>query len=436
MFSTPTTWDAPISHCFRDIVSKAGFGENKLHKVALGLTEPEAAAVCTCRTRTVGKIHKGHVVLSIDAGGGTTDLAFVKATANTADSLTLEELHPVDGIGVGSAIIDREFAKLIHDRMKRHPDALSKLPQGFPLKASQSDGFQAWKHALGSKDWDRSQNDLLIEVSGLEKSYSNEDLGIKQGRLSFTRQQLESCFDIILKEIKGVIKRALDNFEGNNRLAGIARHVNHIVLSGGLGSSDYVLKELTTYINDLGKKANSCVAGSRVLRTKGNARMVVVEGLLYDRRTEARALREHIARANYGIIVEEPRSRGSAQCSTSPTIRWLVKFGETIQVGKPTTVEITKRLEKSDRGKWAEKIVWLEDESSDQLPTDVQNGWKEGMKELYSVDIETRQDTKSRIFWRRGKKASRNCDFKLTLVVGPSGDCVVEVSGSGIKRSG
>ncbi|KAI8682645.1 hypothetical protein NCS56_00387700 [Fusarium sp. Ph1] len=149
-------------------------------------------------------------------------------------------------------------------------------------------------------------------------------------------------------------------------------------------------------------------------------------------------LGEHIARANYGIIVEKPRPEESAPSKNTKrypvdtTIRWLVKFRETIQVDRAITVDITKRLEKSDQGKWTEKIVWLKGESS-YLPTNVKEGWTCGMKELHSVDIEVRQ-TQTR--WGWGRTPCRNRDFKLMLVVGPSGDCVVEVSENVIKRSG
>lgn len=187
IFSTPMTWLAPASHCFRGIVSKAGFGEQKLHRVMLRPTEAEAAVVFTCQPKTVGKVQKGDVVLSIDAGGGTTDIAFLKATADTTNSLTLETIHPVTGMGVSSMGIDYEFENLIEDRIKKHPKARSELPRNFAVRASQSDGFQACKHALGPKVCNQSDEIFDIEVAGLEESYSNQDLGIQRGRLSFTR---------------------------------------------------------------------------------------------------------------------------------------------------------------------------------------------------------------------------------------------------------
>lgn len=187
VFSTPATWNAPISHCFKDIVSKAGFGEHKLHKATLGLTEPEAAALSTCQPGIVGQVRKDDVILSIDAGGGTTDIAFVKATDNTNSCLALDEIHPVSGVGVGSTRIDSEFAKLIQDRIKNHPEARLELPRYFALKASQSVGFLLYKHKLGPDVGQKADDTFAIRVKELQESYSNQSLGIQRGKLIFTR---------------------------------------------------------------------------------------------------------------------------------------------------------------------------------------------------------------------------------------------------------
>lgn len=58
------------------------------------------------------------------------------------------------------------------------------------------------------------------------------------------------------------------------------------------------------------------------------------------------------------------------------------------------------------------------------------------MKVLHKVDIEVRPGTKlknARKWW--GPTAYHECHFTLTLVVGPSSNCVVEVSENVIVRS-
>lgn len=187
IFSTPTTWQAPVSQCFRGIVSKAGFGYQKLHRVVMGLTEAEAAAVFTCLPGTVDKVQKDDVLLLILAGGRTTDLAFVEATADTTNSIGLKGVYPVAGIGVGSRRIDSEFAKLIEERVKQHSETQQELPKDFSLKVSQSQDFQTWKHQLGPKDRAPSGGEYRIRRVTGKDSYSHEGLGIREDSLYFTR---------------------------------------------------------------------------------------------------------------------------------------------------------------------------------------------------------------------------------------------------------
>lgn len=47
IFSVPTTWKPPTVEKFRAITKRAGFGTAWGHKVSIGLTEAEAAAVHT-----------------------------------------------------------------------------------------------------------------------------------------------------------------------------------------------------------------------------------------------------------------------------------------------------------------------------------------------------------------------------------------------------
>ena len=51
IFSVPTTWKpVPTIERFRSTIERAGFGRYPNHKIDIGLTEAEAAAVHTART--------------------------------------------------------------------------------------------------------------------------------------------------------------------------------------------------------------------------------------------------------------------------------------------------------------------------------------------------------------------------------------------------
>jgi hypothetical protein len=49
IFSVPTTWKLPTIERFRSTIGRAGFGSSPSHKIEIGLTEAEAAAVHTAR---------------------------------------------------------------------------------------------------------------------------------------------------------------------------------------------------------------------------------------------------------------------------------------------------------------------------------------------------------------------------------------------------
>ncbi|RFN45348.1 hypothetical protein FIE12Z_10413 [Fusarium flagelliforme] len=383
-FSTPTTWVAPVSQCFRSLVLKAGFGQHDTHSVILGLTEAEAAAVSAANDV---KIMNNNILLSIDAGGGTTDLAFVRFINN---SFTLEEIHPVTGIGVGSTKIDSEFAKLIEERIDKNPSV--RLPSDFARKASQSDDFQDCKHKFGLGDCEHVVTDYSTAVARGD-NWTHGDFGIQEGVLSFTSAELKQCFDITLEKIKQDVSNILEDAR-NYKSAMATMHVDYIVISGGLGSSAYVLKQLKTYINSLACEKDSCVAGASVVQVENDAQMVVVKGLLHDRRTNDHTLRQYVARANYAIVKNIPsKSTASAAKSAGEKIDWLVKYGDTIKACKPTTIRITRILAKAGPWRWTEEIMWLGGKRS-HLPTSRQEGKKRGMNVLHKVDLETHPGTK------------------------------------------
>jgi len=72
IFSVPTTWlDKTIVERFRFIALRAGYQRHTNHVMKIGLTEAEAAAVHVSKAQ-VGLFKKGSIIMSCDAGGGTT----------------------------------------------------------------------------------------------------------------------------------------------------------------------------------------------------------------------------------------------------------------------------------------------------------------------------------------------------------------------------
>ncbi|KAM0353160.1 hypothetical protein HYE67_004043 [Fusarium culmorum] len=424
VFSTPAQWEAPVSQCFKRLIFRSGFDKINNHSVVLGLTEAEAAAYHTCNAqKTTGhQVQNDSIILSIDAGGGTTDLAFVK---KSNDSVTLEQISPVTGIGVGSIRIDSRFAKLIKERMEKYPRVFPNLPADFPVKASQSNGFQDWKHRFGSDFWE--DRDVYSTTVAGANGYMHKKFRIHDGELFFTRAELKGCFDESLEHIKKPIHDLLEDWTRENQDANKA--VDYIVLSGGLGGSDYVLKELEAYINFLAAKTDTRLVRAQVLRAPGDTRTAVISGLLDWRNENAQALREYTARANYGIVVRNlPESLLSnsefiAQDWRDGRIEWKVKSGRYIKYFQPITVKLTKYFDKNDPWTWTEEIVWVDKEERILPPRKIFEN--HGGEVLYRVDLEvvegsTKLETVTSFM---DSMVYLKCDFELALMIGPSGDC-------------
>ena len=120
IFSVPTTWKTLDSQRrFGSIVHNAGFGKGK-HKAVLGFTEAEAAAVAMVMdSESAIRCDENDIFLSVDAGGGTTDLAFIRIVS--ADTLKIDQVQDVSGDEIGSMLIDMGFMQLVDERLQKYP---------------------------------------------------------------------------------------------------------------------------------------------------------------------------------------------------------------------------------------------------------------------------------------------------------------------------
>jgi hypothetical protein len=185
IFSVPTTWQKPaIVRSFLKIIQEAGFNTADRHEAVLGLTEAEAAAVATITHIGSGiSFHNGDVFLSIDAGGGTTDLAFVKILS--ANPPMMEQVQQVKGTGIGSMMIDKDFRHLVSVRLQSYPQAQQHLPDDCATKLSQSPYFRNVKHKFGQPIYD--QDLFRIQMVGVHHAFSHSGIGVDNGCMVFSK---------------------------------------------------------------------------------------------------------------------------------------------------------------------------------------------------------------------------------------------------------
>ncbi|UZP41743.1 hypothetical protein NXS19_009559 [Fusarium pseudograminearum] len=291
--------------------------------------------------------------------------------------------------------------------MERYPTVCSHLPVDFPVKASQSNGFQDWKHIFG-RELCEDLDVCSTTVAG-GNGYTHKKFRIHDGELFFTRAELKGCLDETLERIKKHIQYALQLWKNRkNQL------VDYIVLSGGLGA---LTMSLRNWWRD--------------------TRTAVVSGLLGWRNDNAQALREYIARASYGIVVRNPPPSllsASDFITQDGRVKWIVKYGSYIKYFQPITVKLTKYFNKNDPWTWTEEVMWLDKEERILPPRKI-HAEKRGGEVLYRVDLgvvegSTKLETVTSFM---DSMVYLKCDFELALMIGPSGDCVVTVSKNTLK---
>lgn len=184
LFSVPTTWvNMEVINSFKHIIRNAGFGMEGVHHLArIDLTEAEAAAVATLKTGAVS-FGRDSMFLTVDAGGGTTDLALMRTCSGDPNYPQMSQVAAVRGVGIGSILIDRAFAQLVTQRLMAYPDVQSYLPDDMALRMAKGHHFRIVKHKFGEKVY--MQPVFKIQMEGVSHEFNHAGLRVEGGRMLF-----------------------------------------------------------------------------------------------------------------------------------------------------------------------------------------------------------------------------------------------------------
>ncbi|GKU00247.1 hsp70 protein [Fusarium langsethiae] len=430
LFSAPTTWTSmAVVNAFKGAIHDAGFGtEGASHSALVDLTESEAAAVATLKTGAVN-LQANSIFLTVDAGGGTTDLALMRVESTDFNFPQLSQVAAVSGLGVGSTLIDRAFARLVSQRMAANPDF--RLPADFAARIARSPGFKSVKHKFGEKVYMQPIYKIVMEGVGFDVSH--EGLGVQEGRMLFTKQDIQALFDVHIEAIIQRIKQRLHWLKDQNH----AEQVGYVILSGGLGSSAYVREALQEHLTKL-QHPN---ARNIIVIPSQDPQLVVARGVLENKRQKMKSgnksvLSSWIARASYGVIVQEvymPARHFDEDIRQDPwnpdvkwatnQIQWLIKKGDTVNPDSPINKLFEIRLRDGDTTRaWDAEIVVSNNEPQ-WLPRSLKQA---GAMKLCSVKsnlagIEQHQlvlKEKRGTCFRRGHKFYI-CRFDIRVIVAP-----------------
>ncbi|KAI1458291.1 hypothetical protein F4805DRAFT_425177 [Annulohypoxylon moriforme] len=274
LFSVPATWDSLTIDRFKGLVIQAGFASHSSHSVTTSLTEPQAVATCTINEER-GIFKNGDQLLIVDAGGGTVDLCLVKVNDGENNRIALSEIKPVSGEDAGSTYIDTAFEELALKQLERvGRGRLGASAERVAWEMMMSRDFQNSKHRLG-KDLYTEDEVFSVKVPTLSSRTMIEDCKIVNGDMKFEWGQLMKIFDEQVDEITRKIDELLDKMS-------LARNeqLDSIILSGGLGASAYVLKQLQYRYNPQSERD---ILKSVKLYASSSPQLCVCRGLVYER---------------------------------------------------------------------------------------------------------------------------------------------------------
>ncbi|KAK4228838.1 hypothetical protein QBC38DRAFT_135987 [Podospora fimiseda] len=449
LFSVPTTWTSQsVINAYKGIIRAAGFGlDGPRHSAQVDLTEAEAAAVATLKTSAVSFM-MGSLFLTVDAGGGTTDLALMQVTSSNQQIPQMSSLHAVNGVGVGATLIDRLFIRLVTQRLSADPNIINQLPPDYPIRLARSHYFRTVKHKFGERAYMQPQ--FRIPMEGVSHDFSHPALGIENGRMIFSMAEIQSLFD---PQVEGIVKRIVEELDWL-RDQGHPQHVQHMVLSGGLGSSAYVRDRLQQRFLSFPHPNASNVA----VIPCNDPQLVVVRGLLLDRQQKwqtggvASVLATRIARASYGVVVQEiysPAHHFNEDVVTDPfdssqkwavnQIQWLIRKGDVVNPNIPLVKSFEIRLAAGDTTRsWDSQIVISQNEPS-FLPRSLKQAGAHKLCDVKS-NLAGVQQEQLVMKNKRGSCFSRGktwyiCQFDVRVIVAPA-DLRFELWFAGQKFSG
>ncbi|PIG88527.1 Hsp70 family chaperone [Aspergillus arachidicola] len=268
--TVPAVW----SDTAKDRTMNAAIKANIRPQDVTLVSEPEAAALYTLRSIQGNSSSKNDVFIVCDAGGGTVDL--ISYQIKTLEPLVLVEVTEGTGRICGSMLLDQRFEELLRDRMGVNYATLSSKSKEAALSYWQD---RVKPNYTGKLDNDYADVDYFIPLPGVADDLT---IPIEDGFFQLSSDDVEDIFEPIIHDVEELI---------TEQVASITKRgfvTEAIVLVGGFGSSEYLLRRL--------QKENPTVT---VLQPP-NAWSAVVSGAVH-RGLGGNQIERRVARRHYGI---------------------------------------------------------------------------------------------------------------------------------------
>ncbi|KAF2194329.1 hypothetical protein K469DRAFT_548682, partial [Zopfia rhizophila CBS 207.26] len=287
ILTVPAVWSDKAKNDTLQCAVKAGFGDvNKIRLIA----EPEAAAVYTFHQLPEFSVQRGHVFITVDAGGGTVDLTTYQVH-ETKPTLRVDEIIIGDGGLCGSVYLNRRFEDIVKLKIGDELGKLSRVKALEALDDIQRVFNDDVKPNFGVSDDEKKEYEVPVPAE-IEDS---GNLGIRDGKLVISTAEMKDVFDPVISFIVQLIIGQLERIDaapGHLKVAAI-------LLVGGFGSSEYLRKYIENHFS-----GEDGMPAIKVIQPV-NAWSAVTRGAML-RGIQGDIVETRIIRHHYGVVARTP----------------------------------------------------------------------------------------------------------------------------------
>ncbi|KAK3672450.1 hypothetical protein LTR78_007757 [Recurvomyces mirabilis] len=423
VFSVPTTWKDPgMMADIERLIGRAGYGKLTNHKFVITLTEAEAAAVYASKQQ----LQRGDVFLVADCGGGTTDVNVLKVTSAARNRTELEPLHCNEGEAIGSTLIDFKAERMVIERLKliRTEVQLRDIEQ--LARRMIEDRFMTYKCSFGSGAMMVPK--LPLPIPDIAPGQDFRHAGIENSNVVLTSGDLKRLFDEQIQRIFELIDSRLRTLQTANP----GEAVKYLVLSGGLGSSPYVQKNIRDRYERGGGAGFTNTADLSVLLAS-EPQLAVVHGLVLARIQSLRGGPEVLSTrrspVSYGVLCRElydPDNHQGEDVELDPydkrryaerQVNWFIKQGQIIDANDGVNHRFRHKIPIGyEREPWRTRIV-MSTVPRTQLPRSMRHG---AVKQVCTVEtvLDAGDMQAKNNKWYHLRKPYNIAEFDIKLLIG------------------
>ncbi|KAH6665971.1 hypothetical protein B0J14DRAFT_660106 [Halenospora varia] len=292
IFSLPTDWkDKPtLVEAFERIILQAGFGSAENASARTGLTEAVASAVYTAKS--VGYNFEVRYLYT------TVDICVLRVKSIDNKTIELGKIGSPLSIRIGSVDIDNAFKALFEEKLSKLKREEPELFHEFVASKFAADQVTRGEFQIVKEKWGQKvvppTASFAVPRAGDSANQSEElpagQVETSDVRITFSPDEIEKIFNKQIDKITFALDKKLEN---------VPETVPNLILTGGLGSSQYVQSKIAKHFEK---------RGMRILvdRTIGEPPLSVCKGIVYDRMQRLvygnSVMRTRHSRASYGIL--------------------------------------------------------------------------------------------------------------------------------------